>query len=737
MEPDISMNQTTQFLIDHGLPLVFAAVFVEQIGLPLPALPWLLAAGALSATGQFSLFWGLAVTVLACLIADILWFYLGRHRGVQVLGLLCRISLEPDSCVRRTQNVFIRYGLKGLLVSKFVPGLGTVAPPLAGMTGVGIGQFLLVDGLGSVLYGGALILPGYFFSHQIQQIAAALANIGGNTLALLLGALALYLGYKYWQRHRLLRELRMARISVEELHRKQEAGEQVVILDLRSKTELELDPALIRGARHFALDQIESQQNAFPREGEIIVYCSCPNEVSSARVALALQRRGFKRVRPLLGGIAAWREQKYPLDAWLAEVVTTVKSVVEHQEPLAEAPPQVAPSTGREEHGADGGTAKAAALLAALGVSWVAGCKAKAHVQPLPPMVEVAAVTQGDVPIYHEWIGVLDGLVNATIRAQVTGYLLTQDYPEGNPIKKGDVLFQIDPRPFKAVLDQAKGALAQAQARLGKTELDVKRYAPLVKDKAVSQEEYDDAVQANLEAKAAVVSTKAQVEQAQLNLEFTTITSPIDGIASIAKAQIGDLVGPATGELTTVSTVDPIKAYYRVTEQAYINFTRLFVSEADRLERLKQLEIELILTDGTVYPFKGQIYAAGRQIGPTTGALRVEARFPNPSYSLRPGEYARVRVKLDLKHNSPLVPQRAVSELQGSFQVAVVQPDNKIHIQPVRVGDRSGNMWVVEEGLHPGERVVVEGLQKVREGTFVTTTNATEVVQALGTSPMK
>src|SRR4029077_18456674 len=177
------------------------------------------------------------------------------------------------------------------------------------------------------------------------------------------------------------------------------------------------------------------------------------------------------------------------------------------------------------------------------------------------------------------------------------------------PIKKGDLLFQIDPRPFQAAFDQAKGILAQTEAKLGKTELDVKRYGPLIKDKAISQEEYDDAVQANLEAKAAVVSAKAQVEQAQVNLDFTSITSPIDGMASIARAQIGDLVGPATGELTTVSTVDPIKAYYNVTEQAYINFTRQFTTENDRYGRLRQLEIELILTDGNIYPLKGKIYA--------------------------------------------------------------------------------------------------------------------------------
>ena len=353
------------------------------------------------------------------------------------------------------------------------------------------------------------------------------------------------------------------------------------------------------------------------------------------------------------------------------------------------------------------------------------GCKGKSHTtSPPPPLVEVVTVTQADVPLYHEWIGVLDGLVNAHIRAQVTGYLVSQNYREGDPIKKGDLLFEIDRRPFQAALDQAKGQLAQAEARLGKTELDVKRYAPLVKDKAISQEEYDDAVQANLEAKAAVVSAKAQVEQADLNLGFTRIISPIDGIASIANGQIGDLVGPSTGELTTVSTVDPIKVYYNVTEQAYINFTKLFATERDRYERLGKLEIELILADGAAYPIKGKIYAAVRQISPTTGALRVAALFPNPNNALRPGEFGRVRVKFDVASDALLVPQRAVNELQGSYQVAVVEAENKIHIQPVRVGERSGPLWIIQEGLHPGQVVVVEGIQKVREGMVVTTTNA-------------
>jgi membrane fusion protein (multidrug efflux system) len=368
------------------------------------------------------------------------------------------------------------------------------------------------------------------------------------------------------------------------------------------------------------------------------------------------------------------------------------------------------------------------------------GCKAKSKPPPPPPpAVEVIEVKKGDVPVFHEWIGSLDGLVNAQIRAQVTGYLQTQNYREGDPVKKGDMLFEIDPRPFKAALDQAKGILAQAKARQGKTQLDVERYGPLVKDRAVSKEEYDDAVQANEEAKAAVISAAAQVEQAQLNLGFTSITSPIDGIPSIARAQIGDLVGPGSGELTTVSTVDPIKAYYNVTEQAYIDFTRKFGTESIRVGQLKQLEIDLILADGTIYPKRGQIFAVDRQIGATTGALRIEALFPNPDYSLRPGEFARVRVKIDTQHDSLLIPQRAVSELQGNFQVAVVDADNKVHLQPVKVGDRSGDLWVIREGLQPGQRVIVEGLQKVREGTIVTTTNFApgEVAKTLASPPTK
>jgi membrane protein DedA with SNARE-associated domain/rhodanese-related sulfurtransferase len=308
------MTETTQFLIKHGLPLVFGAIFLEQLGLPLPAAPWLLAAGALSAAGKFGFVSGLAVAVFACLIADAIWFYLGRYRGNQVLALLCRISLEPDSCVRRTQNLFTKYGLRGVVFAKFLPGMSTVAPPLAAMSGVSAVRFFLADALGAFLYASCFLCFGHFFSNQIEQIGAAIADIGGSALSLILGVLALYIGYKFWQRQRLLRELRMARISVDELREKLDAGENLVILDLRSSAALLEDPLVIRGAIHLSMDEIEKRQYELPRDRDIIVYCSCPNEVSSAKVALRLQRKGFTRVRPLLGGIDAWRERRHPME---------------------------------------------------------------------------------------------------------------------------------------------------------------------------------------------------------------------------------------------------------------------------------------------------------------------------------------------------------------------------------------------------------------------------------------
>jgi len=308
------MNETLEFLVRHGAAVVFAAVFLEQLGLPLPATPWLLAAGALIGAGKMNWPLALAAAVFGSLLADLIWFYLGRYYGTRVLNLLCRISLEPDSCVRRTQNVFTKYGMKGIVAAKFIPGLSTLAPPLAASSGVSLSRFFLFDGAGSLLYAGGFILIGVLFSHQLEQVIDALASLGGGALAVVAGLAALYIGYKYFQRSRLLRELRMARITVDELHQKQEAGENLVVLDLRPHAELKQNPSLIRGALHMTMEEVEGRQHEFPRDRDIILYCSCPNEVSSAKAALLLHRKGLVRVRPLLGGIDAWRERNYPLD---------------------------------------------------------------------------------------------------------------------------------------------------------------------------------------------------------------------------------------------------------------------------------------------------------------------------------------------------------------------------------------------------------------------------------------
>ncbi len=312
------MNETLEFLVRHGTAVVFAAVFIEQMGIPLPAAPWLLAAGALAATGQLNWFVALSAATLGSLLADLIWFYSGRYRGQRVLRFLCRISLEPDSCVRRTQDVFTRYGMRGVIVAKFIPGLSTLAPPLAGSSGVRASRFFFFDGLGSLLYGGCFILLGVLFSRQFEQIIGALASLGNGAVGVVIGLVALYIGYKYFQRRKLLNELRMARITVDELHRMLEAGENPIVLDLRSHAALEQDPSLIRGAVHMTVDDVQTRHEEIPRDRDIILYCSCPNEVSSARVALLLRRKGILRVRPLLGGFDAWRERNFPTEQRVA-----------------------------------------------------------------------------------------------------------------------------------------------------------------------------------------------------------------------------------------------------------------------------------------------------------------------------------------------------------------------------------------------------------------------------------
>jgi RND family efflux transporter MFP subunit len=391
-----------------------------------------------------------------------------------------------------------------------------------------------------------------------------------------------------------------------------------------------------------------------------------------------------------------------------------------------------------------------------------AGCsQGTSAANPAPPGVEVVEVQQKDVPIYGEWIGTLDGLVNADIKAQVSGYLMKQGYTEGSFVRKGQLLFEIDPRPFQAALDQARGQLAQAsggsaqaraqlvqsEAQLAvaaanqhKAQLDENRYIPLAKQQAITDQDLDNAVQGNLAAKAQVQAAKAGVETARaqilaanaavqaataavatalLNLGFTRLISPIDGVAGIAQQQVGALVSPASGAVTTVSTVDPIKVYFTVSEQEYLDFNRRFPTQASLNAETGRLQFELILADGIVYGRPGKFSFADRQVNQATGAIRIAALFPNTGNILRPGQYGRVRTSTRTHLGALLVPQRAVTELQGTYQVAVVGPENKINIQTVKVGDRTGAMWIIDEGLKPGQRVVAEGVQKVGPGMQV------------------
>jgi RND family efflux transporter MFP subunit len=363
--------------------------------------------------------------------------------------------------------------------------------------------------------------------------------------------------------------------------------------------------------------------------------------------------------------------------------------------------------------------ARLALVLLSASVFTAAGCGGPKAAPAVPsPEVEVVSVVQKDVPIFSEWVATLDGYINAQIQPQVTGYVIRQTYKEGSFVRKGQILLQIDARPFHALLDQAKAQLAQAQAQLGKTEMDVNRDTPLAKERAIAQSQLDNDVQAEQAAKAAVMAAEAFVEQARLNLEFTDVKSLIDGVAGIAQVQIGNLVNPTT-VLTTVSQVNPIKAYFSISEQEYIHY-------ADRINAETQKEIpsggppfELILADGSIYPDKGFGLLTNRQVDTATGSIQIVCAFPNPKNALRPGQFGRLRAAPEVRNGALLVPQKAVTELQGTYQLAVVGADNKVSIRSIKVGDRVGLDWIVEGGVKAGELVIVEGLQKVQNGSTV------------------
>jgi RND family efflux transporter MFP subunit len=350
---------------------------------------------------------------------------------------------------------------------------------------------------------------------------------------------------------------------------------------------------------------------------------------------------------------------------------------------------------------------------------FLVGCATKEAPPAAAPEVEIAPVTQQDVPLYTECIAILDGYVNAQIQPQVTGYLMKQNYMEGTVVHKGEVLFEIDSRPFEAALQQSKGQLAQAEAQFGKTKLDVARDTPLARESAIPQAQLDNDVQAYEAAQAMVASAKAQVDQAELNLGFTKVRSLIDGVAGLAKGQIGDLVGPTT-ILTTVSQVEPIKAYFAISEQQYLKLADRISAVAEGRKRAGEQKIlELVLSDGSAYPRKGWVVLADRQVDVKTGTIRMAGAFENPGGILRPGMFGRVRAVTGVSKAALLVPQRSVVEAQGSYSVVVVDANNQASIRPVKTGVRVGQMWVITDGVKAGEQVIAEGMQKAREGAIV------------------
>ncbi|MBZ5542441.1 MAG: efflux RND transporter periplasmic adaptor subunit [Acidobacteriia bacterium] len=385
-------------------------------------------------------------------------------------------------------------------------------------------------------------------------------------------------------------------------------------------------------------------------------------------------------------------------------------------------PPAACPAISKAFGGASA-EVRLGLILAALAAVVLTGpsCgspKPQAAASGPPLSVGVVKAIQMDVPVHAEWVATLEGYVNAQIQPQVSGYLISQNYKEGSYVHKGDVLFEIDPRPFQAGLDQAKGQLAQARAQLYLADVNVKRDTPLVKERAIAQSQLDTETAAQMQAQAAIQAAEAAVEQAQLNLGFTSVRSLVDGIAGIATTQMGNLVGPAT-VLTTVSQLDPIKVYFPISEQEYLQFTSRLLkktSASDLLRASDSKALDLILSDGSTYPRKGQVIFTDRQVDPQTGTIRVVGAFPNPGNILRPGQFGRVRALLGVRQGAVLVPQRCVTELQGTYEVAVVSAQNSISVRKVKVGDRVGSLWVIAEGLAPGEVVVSDGTSKVRDG---------------------
>jgi RND family efflux transporter MFP subunit len=366
----------------------------------------------------------------------------------------------------------------------------------------------------------------------------------------------------------------------------------------------------------------------------------------------------------------------------------------------------------------------ATAFAAALALAAIACKKAAPVMVPPTPEVVVTEVIQRDVPLYSEWVGTTEGFVNAQIHPKVSGYLLKQNYKDGDKVNEGRLLFQIDDREYKAALDQALGNLAQMQAQLKRHQQDLVRYTTLYKAAVISKQEFDTQTQTTRATAAQVQAAQAAVESARLNVEWTRVTSPIGGIAGIAKTQVGDLVGPTT-LLTTVSQLDPIKVTFPISEREYLHFAERIKQHEEKGVAKNEPELQMILANGKTYKYPGHFYVANRQVNVQTGTIVIQGIFPNPDYILRPGLYAKIRVAADIRRGALLVPQSAVLETQGQSQVAVVGADNRVSLRTVKTGKQAGKLRIIEEGLKPGERVIIEGLQRVSDGMEVKPSLAT------------
>jgi RND family efflux transporter MFP subunit len=373
-------------------------------------------------------------------------------------------------------------------------------------------------------------------------------------------------------------------------------------------------------------------------------------------------------------------------------------------------------------------------LVASIAFAAMACGKKETAAEGPAPEVVVAPVEQKDVEIFTEWVGTTTGFVNAQIYPKIQGYLMKQTYQDGNVVAAGDVLFEIDPRQYQAALDQAKGQLGRAQAALGKSELDVARYTPLVAQGAVSRQELDDAIQARAANRAEVESAKASLDNAQLNLGWTKVQAPIAGIAAIATAQVGDLVSPQT-QLTTVSQLQPIKVTFPISEIEYLKYAQRIRDHQETGSSKGESKLSLLLADGSVYPHQGRFYVTGLEVAQTTGTITVQGEFPNPENLLRPGQFAKVRAATERLTGAIVIPQRAVTDLQGASLVAVVDAENKVTQKRVQLGPQTGSSYVVLEGLSPGDRVVIEGLQKIRNGIVVKPVSAADRAAATAAAP--